>query len=102
MWAEDLGVKKEESGEEVGTKERKEFLSAHSLSFKNGTWASVLPWKERLLLHMVGSKDGLSESRHILPTKFLWEVVYGSDEWVWESEHPGFECQTFLSQSSIT
>ena len=60
-------MKKEESGEEVGTKERKEFLSAHSLSFKNGTWASVLPWKERLLLHMVGSKDGLSESRHILP-----------------------------------
>ena len=73
--SEELEVKKEERGEEVGTKERKEFLYAHSLSFKAGTWGSVLPWKEKLLLHMVGSKDGLSESRHILPTKFLWEAV---------------------------
>ena len=73
--SEELEVKKEERGKEVGMKEREEFLSAHSLSFKPGTWGSVLPWKKKLLLHMVGSKDGLSESRHIPPTKFLWEEV---------------------------
>ena len=39
--SEELEVKKEERGEEVGTKERKEFLYAHSLSFKAATCVAL-------------------------------------------------------------
>ena len=47
----------------MGVKEGEE--EVHFLPFTARTWGSFLPWKEILLPHMVGSKDGSSESRHM-------------------------------------
>lgn len=64
MQAEELELKeKEERGEEMGREEEEE--EVHFLPFTARTWGSFLPWKEILLPHVVGSKDGSSESRHI-------------------------------------